>query len=77
MTTDCDNGSLGKSNLPSFYTLLLSSRQARQSSLTLVPPLSQQRLHKSTVSAGTELSETLLGPGAGPADTKASWNPYN
>jgi len=38
------------------------SMQAKQRNPILVTP-SQQRLHKSTVSAETGLSETLLGPG--------------
>ena len=43
-------------------TLALSSTQLMQRSPTLLPP-SQQKLHKSTLSTGNELSETLLGPG--------------
>ena len=55
--------SLDPSILQSFSSFSLSFRQGRQSSPTLVPP-SQQKLHKYTVSAGTELSKTLLGPGS-------------
>ena len=49
-----------RNSVPSFSALSLSCRQAMQRSSNLLTP-SKQNLHYSTVSAGTELSETLLG----------------